>query len=466
MELDDIRPESWSRLMSATSDYCSQPQVAAQFDRLAVLLKQGTPATAAEAAAAAGQQVHASSVRKMVKGLAPNAGWSTQLDSTGPQGQLQTQQQRQHQQQQQHYQQLQLQHQTGQLLLGRSLLNNLAGSSTSQQHIQQQQAGGMSDLEPAVAAALQKAAADGTPAAAPRLLYQRDVLLVQAPRQVAGAAAAAATAQGVNLSALQQQEHVAQLLAAALPPNLLHVCDLQDAAASAAFVSLPKHGNHTGHTSGAAKQQQQQQHAQQHPQQQHIAHQQPRHHALQLADLSTSAKVSQGGAPHSADPSPCHLAATRHASIGSSHQHSSSTAAALAAAAGRSGQLQRQSDTGLTSLASPKPASWLEYIFPWQGSSSANSSPRHAQLAGADGKQAGGTTVAEGDSAATAAGAAGVAGTAATGRSVQLPSGAWASSGAGIDSILGSPAKELAHFPQSRSGVEARHTGKEPCAEM
>ncbi|KAF6264631.1 hypothetical protein COO60DRAFT_1457519 [Scenedesmus sp. NREL 46B-D3] len=57
MELDDIKPESWRKLTAATSEYCSKPDIAAQFEQLAALLTAGQapadPQAAALGAAAA-----------------------------------------------------------------------------------------------------------------------------------------------------------------------------------------------------------------------------------------------------------------------------------------------------------------------------------------------------------------------------------------------------------------------------
>lgn len=427
MELDDIRPESWSRLMSATSDYCSQQAVAAQFDRLAALLKQGSPASAA---ATAGQQAHANGVAAsaVTGSSAPSRTQSHVVDvhgvadRAGQNAQLQAQ-----------HQQHQLQQQTGQLLLRKSFLGSL--SRPQQQHNQKQFSSIIENTDPGVLVALQRAAADGAPSSAPRLLYQRGLLLVQARREVANAATAAAAAQGVDVSALQQQEHVAQLLAAALPQDLCHSCDLSAATAAAAM---------GGQHSAQAAVQLQQQHAQQ-AQLQHSKHPQvqKQQQALQLKDLATAVKASQGGAPHSADASPRH-AASRHAGAGQSQLHST-TAVAIAAQQ----KPQRASETGVTLLASPKPASWLDYIFPWQGAASAGNSPRRQQL-DADGSS----------SSKAGAMASAMATDAAGGGGVQVPSGAWASAGPAGNSSLGSPPEGAGHSVVRRATADARITGR------
>ncbi|WIA12968.1 hypothetical protein OEZ85_006582 [Tetradesmus obliquus] len=62
MELDDIKPESWRKLTAATSEYCSQPAIAAQFEQLAQLLTahQGPAADQQAAGAGVGQAAAAS----------------------------------------------------------------------------------------------------------------------------------------------------------------------------------------------------------------------------------------------------------------------------------------------------------------------------------------------------------------------------------------------------------------------
>lgn len=44
MDLDEINPEVWRRLLAATQEYCVSPEVAAQFDELADILTSGLPA--------------------------------------------------------------------------------------------------------------------------------------------------------------------------------------------------------------------------------------------------------------------------------------------------------------------------------------------------------------------------------------------------------------------------------------
>jgi hypothetical protein len=164
---------------------------------------------------------------------------------------------------------------------------------------------------------------------------------------------------------------------------------------------------------------------------------------LRLPDAVTAGKVLQGGAPLSAEPSPRHKA-TRHGSLAQSQLHSATSAAAAAAAAMPQ---QRVSDTGIASLSSPKPASWFEYIFPWQGTASAGNSPRHTQ-SGAD--SSGKAVAAIG---AVAEGTAGGSG------GLRLPSGAWASTAPGSDNGLGSPTKGSGHSALRRMAADARTPG-------
>jgi hypothetical protein len=119
------------------------------------------------------------------------------------------------------------------------------------------------------------------------------------------------------------------------------------------------------------------------------------------------------------------------------------TAATAAAGPAGAGKLLRASDTPLTSLSSPKPASWFEYIFPWQGTASAGNSPRHLQLS-AEGSKTGASTPA-GDSEGAAAGA------------VRLPSGAWAATAAPGDGV-GSPSKGVGGLNR-RATTDARSAG-------
>lgn len=214
MELDDIRQESWSRLMTATSDYCSQPQVAAQFDRLAALLKQGGNA-APGVGSSAGQEAQAGGSSSSPARPQPHVtGWhpSSRPHKAAP-GQADTEQQQQQQARQAS---------ANPLLLGGSLLRDLACTSS----LQHTSLSGPTAEEEMALQGLQQARAEGEHTSAPRLLYQRGLLLVQARREVAAPAAAAAAAQGVSLASMQQPEFVAQLLAAALPKDLVHTCDL------------------------------------------------------------------------------------------------------------------------------------------------------------------------------------------------------------------------------------------------
>lgn len=376
MDLDDIRPESWTRLLSATTEYCSQPDVAAQFDRLAAMLQQGSPAAAG---ALAGEDVpiggsRAAKAQPHVVGRHTGA----RLSKSGHA-----------QQQQQHH----LQQQTGQLLLASLSLRDLPDSSTDRppsRHVS-------GDMHAAVQQALQQAAADTGPSSAPRLLYQHGLLLVQARRHVAGVAAAAAVARGADLTALQQQECVAELLAAALPADLVHTCDLSVASAAAAqglaALAQEQHGTDAANHNH---------HHHHHHQQQHEQHpplRSPSDVAIAAAAAEAAAAASKGvhsAGPGSLETSPRRMD-SRHGNTTNSSSNNQHMQNGLAAAAAvnsstltrqevaerrKAALLQRASDTGVGgSSMSPKSSSWLEYLFPWQqgGAASAGSSPRQQQ---------------------------------------------------------------------------------------
>lgn len=55
MPLDDVNPESWRRLLAATSEYCSSPSVAAQFDELTALLIDSSSGSCSGSGAIAGE---------------------------------------------------------------------------------------------------------------------------------------------------------------------------------------------------------------------------------------------------------------------------------------------------------------------------------------------------------------------------------------------------------------------------
>jgi len=437
MELDDIRQESWSRLMTATSDYCSKPQVAAQFDRLAALLKQGSNA-APGVGSLAGQEAHVggSSSSSPARPQPHVTGWhaSSRPHKVAP-GQADTEQQQQQQARQAS---------ANPLLLGGSLLRDLACTSS----LQHTSLSGSTAEEDIPLQGLQQARAEGEHTSAPRLLYQRGLLLVQARREVAAPAAAAAAAQGVSLASLQQQECVAQLLAAALPRDLVHTCDLAAASAAAAadFAAAPAANRaaweeQSPYRQHAAAQKQQTQQQQQ--------QQQRRQHLRVAADAGKGIHDTE---LHSTETSPRHLV-SRHASIGSSQLHSGSAAAAAAVAqrlqqhggsdAGdrhKADRPQRASDTGVLSLSSPKPSSWLEYIFPWQGAASAGSSPRQQQPPDSS-QQAG-----SGEAAAATVGIVPAAG------------GAWSSASPCDGSSPGSPRTAVSQLQQAhrRATVAAK----------
>jgi hypothetical protein len=163
---------------------------------------------------------------------------------------------------------------------------------------------------------------------------------------------------------------------------------------------------------------------------------------LRLPDAVTAGQASQGGAPLSGEPSPRHTA-TRHGSVVQSQLRSAATAAAAAAGAVQ----HRVSETGITSLSSPKPGSWFDYIFPWQGTASAGSSPRHTQPGADSSSKAVTATV-----AAAEGGSGGSSG-------LRLPSGTWASTPPGSDNGLGSPTKVSGHSALRRMTADAMTPG-------
>lgn len=234
---------------------------------------------------------------------------------------------------------------------------------------------------------------------------------------------------------------MAQLLAAALPADLVYTCDLSAETAAAACCAASCDQLAASSLPSRGPQQQLHQQAQQ--------QQQSRSHALQIPGTTASGKGSHAEvAGSSGDPSSGQPA--RHGSLGSNQPQAGTPAgappAAGAATAG-AGKLLRASDTGLTSLSSPKPASWFEYIFPWQGTASVGNSPRHLQLS-AEGSKTGASTPA-GDSEGVAAGA------------VRLPSGAWAATVAPGDGV-GSPNKGVGGTNR-RATTEARSAGGVEC---
>jgi hypothetical protein len=357
MELDDIKPESWRKLTAATSEYCSQPDIAAQFEKLAELLTadQGTAAGQQNAALQGrgldsrrsvqqqqqqqwGRHQHHQQIgaavkdRKLFTGIGSNAGGLVRLglgSLGGPAGQ---------QQQQEGF--------SNQVVPGIPL----APSGLTSLKRQRAAAGDVAEQgsDRAQARAVAAAASDSRAGlAAPKLMYQKGVLLVKAPRNVAAAAAAAATAAGtaaLGCMRQQQQELVGRMLAATLPQRFLQVCDLSAAAAAS--------GAAAG-TSGSR--------------------QPPARPQSQQAQAATLAQNEpHGSSPKVGD----HCAQAAATAAAQQSQNADGLAQASALTQVNSQPAERRSSYGASSpaaaaaAASPKaPGSWLGYLFPWPGSS-------------------------------------------------------------------------------------------------
>jgi hypothetical protein len=343
MELDDIKPESWRKLTAATSEYCSQPNIAAQFEQLAQLLTAHQAAAVDQQAASAGAGVGQ------------------------PGGRRHVQQQQWRRQQQQSIGAAARDRQQaatrGSAAGSLGSLGNLglgvdrSGAARQQQDRFNWQASVTPVAPPVLATSLkgQRAAAvdsaaaehDTTQAgpavsargsgsaaeiAAPKLLYQKGVLLVEAQRGVAAAATAAATAAGAAaLSCVrqqQQQELVGRMLAATLPQRFLQVCNLSAAVADS---SQPPPRQQSRQVQAAV-----------------LPHAEGHTNSPRAVDSSTLAQGQQ-------QDSPSELA--KLAQVNSRPTESRCSYAAW-------------SPSAAAAAASPKaPGSWLGYLFPWQGAS-------------------------------------------------------------------------------------------------
>jgi hypothetical protein len=78
MPLDDVNPESWRKLLAATTDYCARPEVAAQFDELGATLGSDDTAAARRGAGSTARP----------GGLAPSSGGGSGLVAASPLGPL------------------------------------------------------------------------------------------------------------------------------------------------------------------------------------------------------------------------------------------------------------------------------------------------------------------------------------------------------------------------------------------
>jgi hypothetical protein len=346
MELDDIKPESWRKLTAATSEYCSQPAIAAQFEQLAQLLTANHGAAVDhQAGAAAGVGAGQASSRRHVQqqqwqqqdvaavgapyrqfgsnfGQAAGSSLGLGVERSGA---AQQQQGRTN----------------WQAIPGIPMAPPRPFTSGERQRVaggdlnsaEQDNAAAQAEPPAAAAAAGVAGSQGGSAAAAPRLLYQKDVLLVEAPRGVAASAAAAATAAGAAaLSCVrqqQQQELVGRMLAATLPQRFLQVCDLSAAVADSS--QSPARQDNWQVQSGV------------HQQQPEVLGNSPK-----AADSGALAQEQQQDGP--TEPGRLALVNSRPAERRSSYAASSPAAAAAAA--------------------SPKtPGSWLGYLFPWQAAS-------------------------------------------------------------------------------------------------
>lgn len=340
MELDDIKTESWRKLIAATSEYCSRQEVAAQFDQLAELLtagqtspaKQpgrwmGQPATGAGAGSGSlgQQQQQQQPLGTGVTDRQPFAGPGI----VGSLGKLNFRKLRAGAQDRMHRQAAGSPAAIPDQINKRQRTNAVPGRQDvdSVQHVEKQ---GLGAVGAGVSAGR---SAEGL--AAPKLLYQKGVLLVEAPRNVAAAAAAAAGAASAgalgSVRQQQQQELVGRMLAAALPQQLLQVCNLS--ALTAAGTAVAAAASRDRMVTPFPGQQQQQQ------------------GVLQRQQQSSPAVAAAAAAG----------------------------SASLPPVQGKPGE-GRGSGQGTLSLSatnSPRASSWLDYIFPWQ------SSPSAEQLAGA-----------------------------------------------------------------------------------
>lgn len=318
MELDDIKPESWRKLLAATSEYCSQPHIAQQFDQLAHLL------TAGQTPDSRGQLPHTARLPRQPR--------SSSVQHHRQDVHIQRTQQQLADHPQQHAT-FAFNSQASHLSqgpriksaspLGTALDSTEHHSSDQWQQDAAEQAGPAFHKQRDLSDHRSDGISINEPLAAPKLMYNRGVLLVEAPRNIAASAVAAAAAAGSATVTLlrqhQQQELVGRLLAATLPQQLLHTCDVSALTAS-----------HTGD------------------------HQQQHQHVRQDSRIASAAAG---------------CTSPRLAQL-SQQQHQLPPPAA--------GISVNPRVSGGTPSVSPKSSSWLDWL-PWQGA--ANSSEPQAEVA-------------------------------------------------------------------------------------